>query len=226
MDPNRVSYQVNRSYRNIVQARDARLENPFGMRPPCEDSEPGQPVMGYGDPDADVHVIGFHPGRHGGAESGIPFTGTATGRRVREVLAAVGLLADPAADHPAVDNVYLSYLYMCPVAPGDDPSPESIRELDRFFDAELRAVNAHVLIPIGACVTDRVLAAYTTLFEKLPRDMDERHARDVRGRGFLVMPMKDPLQWRSGDEERFVQRLRSLLASDYRQTKGVATLVG
>lgn len=209
-----------------VQARADRLDNPFGMQPPCDDTGAGQPVLGYGDPDADVHVIGYHAGHHGGTETGIPFTGTAAGTQVREVLAELGLLADPTAEQPDVDNVYLSYLFMCPVAPGEEPSTAAVRDLDRFFDAELRAVNAHILLPVGAAAADRILAAYTTLFEKLPRDMDARHARDVRGRGFLVMPMKDPRQWRPGDRERFVDRMQAVLASDYRQTKGVATLIG
>lgn len=183
-------------------------------------------MLGYGDPDADVHVIGYHAGCHGGADTGIPFTGHPSGRQIRAVLAEVGLLDDPAANEPGTDNLYLSYLYMCPVAPGEAPPSGAVRELARFVDAELRAVNAHILIPVGAVASDHVLAEYTTLFEKLPAEMDTRHGRDVRGRGFLVVPMKDPSEWDMDDREMFVRRLRALLASDYRQTKGVATLIG
>jgi len=40
------------------------------MRPDCESFVPG-----YGDANADFHVVGDHPGVHGGVDAGIPFTG-------------------------------------------------------------------------------------------------------------------------------------------------------
>lgn len=206
--------------------RAADLRNPFGIRPPCDDLDLGEPVPGYGDPDADVHVIGSHAGEFGGSQSGIPFSDSAAGRSVREVLAAVELLEDPTGEEPLVRNTYLSYLWMCSVRPAGRPRPTALGELERFFDAELRAVNAHVLIPVGTVATNRILAEYTTLSHKIPATMDWRHARDIRGRGFLVVPMKHPSAWRPGDRSRFIERLRTLLASDYRQTKGVATLIG
>lgn len=193
------------------------------MRPTCS-HEP--PVPGYGDPAGDIHVIGDHPGVHGGGETGVPFTGSASGRRLQSVLHDVGLLTDRYADAPEVDDLFLSYLHMCSPREGTTPSDRSYRRLDRYFDAELRAVNAHILLPVGRRATDRVLAGYTTRSQKEPRAMDRRHARDVRGRGFLVVPVKEPTSWTDTDREGIVGRLDALLTSDYRQTKGVATRIG
>ena len=206
-----------------MKAVSDRLKNPFGIDPPCR---VGAPVPGYGDPAADFHVIGDHPGRHGGTETGVPFTGTVGAERLQEVLASVGLLSRPDPVHPEVSNLFLNYLSMCPVDPGTDPEPADYADHERFFDAELRAVNAHILLPIGERATDHVLRGYSTRIHKEPRSMRSRHASEIRGRGFLIVPVIDPADWVSDDQNQLVTTLERILASDYRQTKGVATLVG
>lgn len=206
-----------------VETLSDRRRNPFGMRPRCESRVT---VPGYGDPSADFHVIGDHPGRHGGTTTGVPFTGSDAGERLQAVLHDVGLLAQPYADTPDVEDLFLDYIHMCvPVGDGD-PSETSYARLERFFDAELRAVNAHILIPVGLRATDRVLGEYTTQLRKVPADMDGRHATEVRGRGFLVVPVKEPSAWDESDRDRLRDRLSAIRSRDYRQTKGVATLIG
>lgn len=206
-----------------VKAVSDRFENPFGLNPPCSI---GRPVPGYGDPNADFHLIGDHPGHHGGEGTGVPFTGTKSAARLQGALAAVGLLTEPHPTEPLVSNLFMNYLYMCPVADQYEPTQADYDDLERFFDAELRAVNAHILMPVGQRASDHVLRDYSTRFHKEPRSMGQRHAREVRGRGFLIIPIADPLDWDEGDRDRLVETLERILASDYRQTKGVATVVG
>ena len=193
------------------------------MQPPCP---AGEPVCGYGDPSGDFHLIGDHPGIHGGATTGVPFGDGPAGAALQEVLATVGLLEEPAEEGPTVSNLFMSYVHPCPPAGDGPPSELSYQHLERFFDAELRAVNAHILLPVGKRATDHVLEAYTTQRYKVPPAMDERHAVDVRGRGFLVVPVMEPADWTPEDRFRIVDVVERILASDYRQTKGVATLVG
>ena len=193
------------------------------MRPPCIG---GARICGYGDPSADFHLIGDHAGIHGGTDTHVPFTSSPVGRQIQGLLFDLGFLASPYADRPIVTNLYMNYLYMCPVSPSDRPTRPQYLDHDRFFDAELRAVNAHILLPVGRRATDRVLEAYTTQRRKVPHSMRERHALEVRGRGFLVVPVLDPRAWRAGDRRQIRTTLERILASDYRQTKGVATLVG
>ena len=189
-----------------------RVSNPFGMRAPGEPA-----VYGYGDANADFHVLGADADAHGGAETGVPFTGSAAGERLQGVLRAVGFAAAPYSDAPDLSNCYLSYLRLSPGDPID---------LERFADAELRAINAHVLLPVGDDALSYVLEEFTTQARKLPHDADALHASEVRGRGFLVVPVGEPVDWEEGDREALIERLDALLASDYRQTKGVATTVG
>lgn len=226
-----------------VNAIARRRRNPFGMSPPCRPTADGEPsaVYGYGEIDADVHVIGDHPGRHGGRETGIPFTGVPAGRSVLELLEALELVSLREGWTPGPDqtgdrnvaaatyeprNLFCSYLHMCRVAGSSTPTEAQYADLERFFDAELRAVNAHVLVPVGARPVDHVIRHYTTRGRLLDGPLDELHATEVRGRGFLVVPLLDPEDWTAGDFERALDRLRAILARDYRQTKGVPTLVG
>ncbi|MFW5964015.1 MAG: uracil-DNA glycosylase family protein [Natronomonas sp.] len=189
-----------------------RVSNPFGM------TAPGEPaVYGYGDANADFHVVGLGGETHGGTKMGVPFTETLAGRRLQDVLHAVGFAAEQYSDAPELTNCYLSYLWLSPGDPAD---------LERYVDAEIRAVNAHILLPVGDEVLSYVLSEFTTQARKLPHDAAQLHATEVRGRGFLIVPIREPAEWEPGDREALVDRLEALLDSDYRQTKGVATTVG
>lgn len=192
------------------------------MRPPCAS---GEAVFGYGDVNGDFHVIGDHPGCHGGRESGVPFTETDSGRAIDDLLRAREFRRGR-ADEPEMDNCFCSYIHQCTPRTDADPTPAGYDRLERFFDAELRAINAHILIPVGERPTRHVISTYTTHGHRWGGDMAASHAREYRGRGFLVVPIRDPSEWESGDRERIERRLRAIEASDYRQTKGVATLVG
>ncbi|MFC4246536.1 uracil-DNA glycosylase family protein [Natribaculum luteum] len=201
-----------------------RTSNPFGMRPPCDgrDAESSSAVFGYGDANADFHLIGDRPGVHGGETTGVPFTETPAGEAIQELAFDLGFASGP-REQPALENLFESYLYMCV---GSEPTDEAYADLERFFDAELRAINAHILLPVGERATDHVLTEYTTQRRRFDLDMADLHACEIRGRGFMVVPIRDPIEWDGGDQETIVSTLESILASDYRQTKGVATLVG
>jgi len=92
-----------------------RRSNPFGMTPPCDRFVPG-----YGDANAHFHLVGDHPKRHGGLDSGVPFTDTPASDRLRGALADAGLLAD-AGSPPTVRRTFLPYLCQC-VPAGSTPT--------------------------------------------------------------------------------------------------------
>lgn len=189
-----------------------QVSNPFGMQAPAEPA-----VHGYGDANADFHVIGADGETHGGTGTGVPFTGSIAGKRLQSVLHSVGFAAEPHSDRPDLENCYLSYLHL---SPGD---PDN---LERYVDAEIRALNAHVLLPVGDEALSYVLTEFTTTAGSDTIDSAQRHASEIRGRGFLVIPVGEPAEWEPGDEAALVDRLEALLNSDYRQTKGVATRIG
>ncbi|MFB6165985.1 MAG: uracil-DNA glycosylase family protein [Haloarculaceae archaeon] len=193
-----------------------RLSNPFGMSAPCDPFVPG-----YGDANAHFQVIGDHPGVHGGADSGVPFTGTATAERLQCALVAAGLLETPGTP-PTVDRTFLSYLYPCPPDDGE-PTDADYAALEPIFDAELRAITAHVLLPVGERATAYVLRNYTA--RSPPDDLAAAHAAEVPGGGFLVYPIKDPGEWTDDDERALVAALRELRETDYRREADLGRFV-
>ncbi|MFB6301203.1 MAG: uracil-DNA glycosylase family protein [Halobacteriales archaeon] len=198
------------------------VSNPFGMRPPCpcectSDTD-RRAVFGYGDANADFHIIGDHPGVHGGADRGIPFTGMAAGERVLDVLEATNFLYGRDRAEPKLVNAFCSYLYLCCVPDGDVPTDKQYVRFEPFFDAELRAIAAHVLLPVGKRATAHVLENYTAR----PVDddgpaMETLHADLIHGSGFLVLPMADPSQWTDADRTAIIETIRDLKATDYQQ---------
>jgi uracil-DNA glycosylase family 4 len=193
-----------------VQNVTDRVSNPFGMSIPGAENV----VYGYGDVNANIHVIGDHPGVHGGVASGIPFTGTRSSRRLRTVLADVGLIEDPTRTDMTVRSLYLSYLH--PSVPDDPPSDADYAAEERFLDAELRAITAHVLVPVGDRVIRHVLETYTA--DKPPEGpVDALHATELGTGAFLVVPSVSPETWSETEAEALEKRLATILGRDFRR---------
>ncbi|QKY19347.1 uracil-DNA glycosylase [Halolamina sp. CBA1230] len=186
-----------------------RVSNPFGMAPPCDRFVPG-----YGDANADFHVVGDHPGVHGGVDTGVPFTGTPAAERLQDALHEAGLLHS-VGDEPEVERTFLSYLHMC--VPDGEPTEDSYREMERYFDAEVRAIAAHVLLPVGERATRHVVETFTARAHRTEIEMDRLHGQELLGSGWLVVPIKDPADWDDGDADLLVESLLKLQSTDFRR---------
>jgi len=209
-----------------VQNVTDRTRNPFGMRPDCQSYVPG-----YGDANADFHVVGDHPGVHGGVETGVPFTDEPWSTAFLSALTDAGLIADFDSDGASAavetpiqaERSFFSYLHMC-VTTGT-PSEDDYADMERFFDAELRAIAAHVLLPVGERATDHVLRQYTAQAWKTDVDMESLHAGEILGSGFLVVPIRDPAEWSDGDADRLVDSLRELRSTDFRRESDLGRFI-
>jgi len=183
------------------------------MRPSCP-----QFVPGYGDANADFHVIGDHPRVHGGINTGVPFTETTGAERLQAVLQATGLL-QTTGDEPIVNGTFFSYLHMCVPETDESPTAADYTDMERFFDAELRAIAAHVLFPVGERATRHVLEQYTARAWKTKVDMDRLHGTELLGSGWLVVPIKDPEAWDEAgtDAKQLGTAISHLTATDFRR---------
>lgn len=186
-----------------------RRSNPFGFTFPCD-----RAVAGYGDANADFHVLGDHPGVHGGAESGVPFTDTEPAARLQRALAEGGLLQETGSP-PVVNSTYLSYLYPCPVE--GTPTEAEYATVEAVLDSEVRAITAHVLLPVGERATKWVFA---NMSRESPDDVDMAalHGTEISGSGWLICPIADPATWNDDMERRLVAGLSELRSWDYRRT--------
>jgi uracil-DNA glycosylase len=195
--------------------------NPFGLSPPCDEAVPG-----YGDVNADFHVIGDHPSVHGGIETGVPFSGKPWSEAFFETLVRADLLqnADTTSGQFSCYRTFLSYIHMCDPGP-DGPTADSYSRMEPFFDAELRAITAHVLLPVGARATAHVLESYTATVPDDPPEMDALHASEQRGSGWLIIPIKDPANWQGDDADRLVERMTALEDADYHQISDLGRFI-
>ncbi|RJX44228.1 uracil-DNA glycosylase [Halonotius aquaticus] len=196
-----------------------RTSNPFDFHPPCERFVPG-----YGDANADFHVIGDHPGIHGGVDTGVPFTETPGAEALQSVLEATGLL-ETTGDRPTVNATYLSYLHLC-VPPADgQPTDREYTELEPFFDAELRAIAAHVLLPVGERATRHVFETCTARPWTPATEMADLHATEIRGSGWLVVPIAEPADWGPDDGDALKTALDRLQATDFRRESDLGRFI-
>jgi len=192
-------------------AREKR--DPFGLDPPCELSVPS-----FGPSDADFHVVGDHPGVHGGRSTGVPFTGEPWSEQFFDALVRGGIVetAAPATGEIESSRAFFSYLHTCD--PGEEtPTEADYADMEPYFDSELRAITAHVLLPVGRRATAHVFESYTAIDPAEAADMRAIHGDHRHGSGWLVIPIVDPAEWTDALAAELVDSLQRLVGSDYRQ---------
>lgn len=206
-----------------VDANQDTLANPFGMDETCQNcpvlcERRRQVVHGYGDVSADFLFVGEAPDPDADA-SGVPLVGDGWGKTLRRLLERVGLCAiDADADRPTLENAYVTHLTRCR-HPERPPTDEEIARCEPFLSAEIRMINPEIIVPIG----ERALAEVATEYTTTPADdlaLEDSHGERIRGRGFELVPMIDPLEASDDERQAWLESFAALLASDYRQTKG------
>jgi len=81
-------------------------------------------------------------------------------------------------------------------------------------------INPQIIVPVGERPLRELAVEYTT---RRPDsfDIEAEHATTVRGRGFELVPMRDPASMTDDEADAFVEHMReNVLSRDYRQTKG------
>ena len=206
-----------------MDADQERVANPFGMDEDCQRCPDlcetrSQVVHGYGDVSAEFVVVGAAPGP-GADRTGVPFAGDERGEAVLDVLGRLGFTdAPPTATEPTLDNVYVTHLTRCH-HPDRAATDEEVRNCEGYLSAELRMINPEIIVPVG----ERVLSALAYEYTTKPADAFDiaaDHATTIRGRGFELVPMRDPEDQSEREETAFLEHFASLLERDYRQTKG------
>lgn len=206
-----------------MDANQQSRSNPFGMDPDCtncpELCETRRTVVhGYGDVGADFLFVGEMPA-DGADRTGVPFTGDERGERLQDVLGHLGLNNSlPGDDEPELENAYLTYLTRCR-DPERPPTDEEVATCEPYLNAEIRMINPEILVPVGERALEELVAEYTTTAAD-EFEMADAHATTIRGRGFELVPMADPLDQTDAQREAFLEHFLSLMGRDYRQTKG------
>lgn len=113
----------------------------------------GKPVPGFGDPEAQLLIVGLAPAAHGGNRTGRMFTGDSSADWLIEALYEYGFANQPTSTHRD-DGLELHGAYMTAPArcapPQNRPTAEELRNCHPFLQREMELLtNVKVVIVLG-----------------------------------------------------------------------------
>ena len=113
----------------------------------------GKPLPSFGDPNAQLLIIGLAPAANGGNRTGRMFTGDRSGEWLFGTLHRFGFANQPNSsrlnDGFALKSCYITATIRC-APPKNKPLPEEIENCRPYFLEELDLLkNAKILVPLG-----------------------------------------------------------------------------
>jgi uracil-DNA glycosylase family 4 len=154
----------------------------------------GKPVPSFGDPSADVLILGLAPGAHGSNRTGRMFTGDRSGDILYRVLHRTGFASQPTSssrdDGLELRGAYITAACHC-APPGNKPMPAEIRNCRPFLERELESFPAlKVVVALGKIAFDNyldILKSRGTIASRAPFQFGhDRQYRIAKGYPVLV----------------------------------------
>jgi uracil-DNA glycosylase len=112
----------------------------------------GRPVPGFGDPEADVYVLGLAPAAHGGNRTGRVFTGDRSGDWLFGAMYRTGFANQPhsvdADDGLELRGAFVGAAVRC-APPGNRPLPVERANCLPYAAEELRLMQPAVVVCLG-----------------------------------------------------------------------------
>lgn len=125
----------------------------------------GRPVPGFGDPRAQVLVVGLAPGAHGSNRTGRQFTGDASGDFLFPALHRAGFASQPESssreDGLVLTGLYLTASGRC-APPGNKPTTGELDNCQPFLERELAILQPAILVALGRTAFERILRIKST----------------------------------------------------------------
>ena len=123
-----------------------------------------RPVPPFGDPDAQLVIVGLAPGKHGANATGRPFTGDYAGILLYQTLYKYGFSNKAQSESPDDDltlsNCRITNAVKC-LPPENKPANDEIIRCNRYLRAELAVdTNPTVLLALGGIAHKAVLRSF------------------------------------------------------------------
>lgn len=121
----------------------------------------GRPLPGFGDPQAQLLVVGLAPAAHGGNRTGRMFTGDDSGNWLARALHANGFANQPVSSHRhdglRLTGAYITAALRC-APPLNKPTVQELSSCQPYFLEELRLLRqVHVVVALGKIAFDAYL---------------------------------------------------------------------
>jgi len=121
----------------------------------------GKGVPGFGDPRAELLLLGLAPGAHGSNRTGRMFTGDRSGDFLYAALYRAGFANQPNCsdrdDGLELANAYISAAARC-APPDNQPFPKELANCRAYLESELDILRPKVVLALGKIAWDTYLA--------------------------------------------------------------------
>jgi len=133
----------------------------------------GKPVPGFGDPRAQLLLVGLAPAAHGANRTGRMFTGDRSGDFLFRALYEAGFASQPDSrsreDGLRLDRCYITAALRC-APPANKPLPEELRNCQPYLEDELEClVSLRAVLALGRIAFDRYLSVIREKVDLPPR---------------------------------------------------------
>ena len=120
----------------------------------------GKPVPGFGDPRAELLILGLAPAAHGGNRTGRVFTGDRSGDFLYAALYKAGFANQPTSvrrdDGLQLKNVYIAATIRC-APPANKPLPSEIMSCRSYLVREMEILQPRAVLALGKIAWDAYL---------------------------------------------------------------------
>ncbi len=132
----------------------------------------GRPIPGFGDPHAEVFVVGLAPAAHGGNRTGRVFTGDRSGDWLYEALHAFGFANQSESIHREdglrLQGCYVAAAVRC-APPDNKPTKEEFEACRPYLLEELRLLRrVKVVVALGKIAFDEYLRTCQAVGSVIP----------------------------------------------------------
>ena len=120
----------------------------------------GRPVPGFGDPHAELFILGLAPAAHGANRTGRVFTGDRSGDFLYAALHKTGFASQPTSLHRddglTLNNAFIAAAVRC-APPANKPLPSEILNCRGYLERELALLRPKVVLALGKIAWDAYL---------------------------------------------------------------------